>query len=332
MTELGTTKGTILIAEDDVVSRRLLEATLAKWGYRVIAVTNGVEALRVLQGEDAPSLAIVDWMMPGMEGPEVCWRVRELSHRPYTYIVLLTARAQQGDLLRGLESGADGYLTKPFNAEELRARIHVGERIVSLQNNLLAARDELEFRATHDALTCVWNRGAVLDALQRECFRQVREGGSVGAIMIDLDHFKHVNDTHGHPCGDTVLHEMVRRINTCVRPYDTVGRYGGEEFLVVVPSAEEAGTLRIAERIREAIQESPAITQKGPVPMTASLGVAVSGGGLPLNPEALLHLADEALYRAKARGRNCCELAPPMEPEAVGSGDAVPAPLRSESR
>ena len=332
MTEPGTSKSTILIAEDDRISRRLLEATLAKWGYRVIAVTDGVEALRVLQGEDAPSLAILDWMMPGMEGPEVCRRVRELPHRPYTYIVLLTARTQQGDLLRGLKSGADGYLTKPFDAEELRARIHVGERIVSLQNNLLAARDELEFRATHDALTCVWNRGAVLDALQRECLRQVREGGSVGTIMIDLDHFKLINDTHGHPCGDAVLHEVVRRIDTCVRPYDTVGRYGGEEFLVVVPSADEVGTLRMAERIREAIQATPAITQKGPVPMTASLGVAVSGGGRLLNPEALLHLADDALYRAKARGRNCCELALPVEPEAPGSGDAVPAPLRSGSR
>ncbi len=332
MTEPGTSQSTILIAEDDRISRRLLEATLVKWGYRVIAVTDGVEALRVLQGEDAPSLAILDWMMPGMEGPEVCRRVRELPHRPYTYIVLLTARTQQGDLLRGLKSGADGYLTKPFDAEELRVRIHVGERIVSLQNNLLAARDELEFRATHDALTCVWNRGAVLDALQRECLRQVREGGSVGTIMIDLDHFKLINDTHGHPCGDAVLHEVVRRIDTCVRPYDTVGRYGGEEFLVVVPSADEVGTLRMAERIREAIQATPAITQKGPVPITASLGVAVSGGGRLLNPEVLLHLADDALYRAKARGRNCCELAPPVEPGAPGSGNAVPAPLRSESR
>lgn len=332
MTEARTTKSTILIAEDDLVSRRLLEATLVKWGYRVVAVVDGVEALRVLQGEDAPTLAIVDWMMPGMEGPEVCRRVRELPLRPYIYIVLLTARTQHGDLLRGLESGADGYLTKPFDAEELRARLHVGERILNLHANLVAAQDELQFRATHDGLTGVWNRGAVLDALQRECLRQVREGGSVGTIMIDLDHFKQVNDSHGHPCGDVVLHEMARRINTCVRPYDTVGRYGGEEFLVVVPSADEVGTLRMAERIREAIQASPVVTQQGPVPMTASLGVAVSGGGRLLNPEALLHLADDALYRAKARGRNCCELAPPVEPELSVSREGAPAPLRSGSR
>ncbi len=332
MTEQQKSERAILIAEDDLVSRRLLETTLGKWGYRVIAVNDGLEALRVLQGEDAPSLAILDWMMPGMEGPEVCRRVRELPQRPYTYLVLLTARTQQGDLLRGLESGADGYLTKPFDAEELRARVHVGERIVTLQNNLLAAREELEFRATHDALTGIWNRGTVLDALQREWSRQMRAGGSVATIMIDLDHFKEVNDSHGHPCGDIVLREIARRLNSCVRPYDTVGRYGGEEFLVVVPSTDVAGTLRMAERILEAIRATPVTTQEGPVLMTASLGVAISGNGRLLNPESLLRLADDALYRAKARGRNCCELAPPVEPEAPASEDQVPAPLRSGSK
>ncbi|MBZ5502908.1 MAG: diguanylate cyclase [Acidobacteriia bacterium] len=332
MTEQPKPERSILIAEDDLVSRHLLETILGKWGYRVIAVSDGLEALRVLKGDDAPSLAILDWMMPGMEGPEVCRRVRELPQRPYTYIVLLTARTQQGDLLRGLESGADGYLTKPFDAEELRARVHVGERIVNLQNNLLAAREELEFRATHDALTGIWNRGVVLDALQRECSRQAREGGSVGTIMIDLDHFKQVNDTHGHPCGDIVLREIARRLGSCVRPYDTLGRYGGEEFLVVVPSADSVGALRMAERMREAIRATPITTQQGPVRITASLGVAVSGNGQLLNPEALLRLADDALYRAKARGRNCCELAPPVEPEAPASEEQVPAPLRSGSQ
>lgn len=319
----------ILIAEDDPVSRRMLQGFLSKWGYQVEAAADGLEALRILEGDCPPPLAVLDWMMPGLEGPEVCERVREHPDRPYIYILLLTARTQKGDLLHGLESGADDYLTKPFDARELRARLHVGQRILDLQEGLILAREELRFRATHDALTSIPNRGVVLDAINRERSRQTREGGSFGIILLDLDHFKSVNDTYGHLIGDAVLKETARRITSCVRPYDTVGRYGGEEFLVVVPGSDGHGTLALAERIRKTIESEPVPADATPVRVTVSCGVAVSTGNKPPDSHALLHLADEALYRAKQKGRNRSELS--MEPDLVGSSSsgANPAPLKS---
>src|ERR1035441_5666816 len=243
MNEERQIRNRILIAEDDPISRRMLEAFLVKAGFQVMIASDGLEALRVLEKEDAPTLAVLDWMMPGLEGPQVCQRVRKQVDRPYVYILLLTARSQKGDLLHGLESGADDYLTKPFDAQELRARLHVGQRILDLQDGLIAAREELRFRATHDLLTGIWNRGSALDAIHREKSRQVREGGSFGVILIDVDHFKQVNDTYGHLCGDEVLKEVAARMARCVRPYDTLGRYGGEEFLVVAPSSDGQGAL-----------------------------------------------------------------------------------------
>lgn len=322
----------ILVAEDDPVSRRMLEAFLVKWGYQVVTAANGSDALRILEAEDAPSLAVLDWMMPGLEGPQICRRVREHLDHPYVYILLLTARSQKDDLLRGLESGADDYLTKPFDAPELRARLHVGQRILDLQNGLIAARDELRFRATHDALTGIANRGVVFDAIHREHSRQLREGGSLGLIMVDLDHFKHVNDAHGHLAGDAVLKEVARRMAACARPYDTVGRYGGEEFLVVVASADGVGALALAERIRREIAAVPITTDAGLVRITASCGVAVSKADKPLDSQALLHSADEALYSAKQQGRNRVVLAAPPVPVHSDSSEPESAPLKSETR
>lgn len=309
MPEPPSPKQKVLIAEDDPISCRVLQAFLVKWGYEVIAAPNGTEALRTLEGEDSPRLAVLDWMMPGMEGPQVCRRVRECQDRPYVYILLLTARNQKTDLLMGLEAGADDYLTKPFDSQELRARLHVGRRILNLQDNLIAAREELRFSATHDALTGIPNRAVILDAVHREHSRQLREGGSFGLILVDLDHFKSINDTRGHLCGDAVLREAASRIMTSVRDYDAVGRYGGEEFLVVVPASTSATTLRVAERIRRTIEGKPVVTDGGELSVTASLGVAVSNEDRRKDPDVLLQAADEALYRAKRSGRNRSELA-----------------------
>jgi two-component system cell cycle response regulator len=307
-------KNRILIADDDAISRHMLQFFLVKWGYEVTAAADGLEALRILESREAPSLAVLDWMMPGMEGPAVCKRVRENSELPYMYILLLTARNQKADILRGLESGADDYLTKPFNAQELRARLHVGQRILNLQENLIIAKEELFFRATHDSLTGIANRGVAMDALLREQSRQVREQGSFGVILADIDHFKYINDKYGHLCGDAVLKEAAGRMFDCARPYDTMGRYGGEEFLIVVPSSDALGPLELAERMRKALESRPFITAAGEVQVTASFGVAISSKENPLDSQGLLHLADDALYRAKKYGRNRTELA-----------DAIPA-------
>lgn len=321
----------ILVAEDDPVSRRMLESLLVKWGYAVETATDGIQALEYLESTGAPPLAILDWMMPGLEGPQICQRLREDSTRPYVYVLLLTARSHKGDLLRGLEAGADDYLTKPFDAQELRARLSVGQRILDLQNNLIRAREELRFNATHDVLTGLVNRRVALQALHQEHARQTREGGSFGLIMADIDHFKNVNDTYGHLCGDDVLREVTRRMKGSVRPYDTVGRFGGEEFLIVVPSSEGLGTLRLADRIRKAIESTPIATESAEINVTASFGVAASSSARPLTPDALLQLADSALYRAKQQGRNRSEIGVP-ERSSLDPAEREAAPLKSGSR
>jgi diguanylate cyclase (GGDEF)-like protein len=297
----------ILIADDDPVSLHLLRSFLVKWGYVVTVATDGVQALRILETDDAPRLVVLDWMMPGMDGIQICEQIRKRSDRPYVYILLLTARSQKTDLLRGLAFGADDYLTKPFDAQELRARLHVGGRILTLE-------DELRFRATHDTLTGIPSRGTVLDAMTREHARQEREKSSFGVVLADLDHFKNINDTYGHLCGDAVLKESARRMIGCARPYDVVGRYGGEEFLTVVASADESICMTLAERMRKAIDSRLFATDFGELHITASFGVAASSSATPMDAKALLQLADEALYRAKQMGRNRSEGAVPLEP------------------
>lgn len=317
-----TNSSRILIADDDPVARTMLQALLTKWGYQVIVVSDGLEAARVLESADAPQLAILDWMMPGAEGPEICRRVRALSEHPYVYILLVTGRTQRGDLLRGLESGADDYLTKPFDSEELRTRLMVGQRILDLQNKLIAAREELRFKATHDALTGIPNRATALEAVNHERLRQVRDTNPFGVILIDIDHFKRVNDSYGHLVGDTVLKSVAEQIVGCVRPYDTVGRYGGEEFLVIVPLSGASGTMSIAERIRRRIESTPVSTDSGLLRVTISCGVAICKGEAPIEVQSLLYLADEALYRAKNGGRNRCQLASvdAVLPQSLHSG------------
>jgi two-component system cell cycle response regulator len=302
----------ILIAEDETVSRRFLEVLISRWGYQVIVARDGLEAWQILQGDDAPRLAVLDWMMPGLEGTQVCQNVRQRTGQPYTFLLLLTGRNQKCDLLQGLEAGADDYLTKPFDPEELRARLHVGQRIIRLQDELIAAHDTLQFQATHDPLTKLWNSTEIQDILRRELARSQRQGSSLGVIMADLDHFKCVNDTYGHLAGDAVLQEVTRRMSSSVRPYDAVGRWGGEEFVIVVAAADAASTWRLAERIRTCIAAQPVETEAGSVCVTISMGTAVGGANIS-DPEMLLRAADAALYRAKKLGRNRVELATPAE-------------------
>lgn len=321
----------ILVAEDDLVSRRLLERFLVKWGFEVVLASNGSDAWQVLQKEDTPRLAVLDWMMPELEGTEVCQMVRKLADRPYVYILLLSARSQKQDVLEGLKAGADDYLTKPFDMEELQARLYVGKRIIELQDNLIAARETLRFQATHDALTHLANRGEIFEVLRREMARHRREKNSLGIALADLDHFKSINDTYGHAAGDAVLQEAARRMTASVRVYDTVGRYGGEEFLIIVPSSDESGTAALAERIRAAISSRPMEAGTTLADVTVSLGVASSAGQHPMDAEALLRAADAALYRAKERGRNRVELATPADLEgAMQPVSAEPAPQETQ--
>jgi len=285
----------------------MLTALLKKWGYEVVSVEDGKKALDALQDQESPRLAILDWNMPGLDGTEVCARIRSRETSDPPYLILLTAREEKESIVRGLEAGANDYLTKPFNHDELHARIRVGQRVLDLQESLNKARDALAYEAMHDPLTGVLNRRAILEILEKETSRANRTGVPFSVAIVDIDHFKKINDTLGHQCGDDVLVALTRVMSECCRAYDSVGRYGGEEFLVVSPGCSDENAKTCCERVRNAIASTPLPTRSGEVNVTVSIGVAVYKAGA--KSEALLGAADAALYQAKKEGRNCVVVA-----------------------
>ena len=299
----------ILIAEDETVSRRLLQNTLVKWGYEVVVCRDGQEAWEGLQTQDAPQLAILDWMMPKMDGLLVCKEIRKQSAEPYVYILLLTSKSQKEDLITGLEAGADDYLTKPFDAPELKAKLRAGMRILDLQTELINAREALRVQATQDPLTGLWNRGAILEALRREIARAKRERNSVAVVMADLDYFKRINDSYGHLAGDAVLREVANRMRSSIRPYDAIGRYGGEEFLILLPGCNIPGAATVAERLMTSIAGQPVDLAGEKLLITCSLGVASNSEAPEADADWLIRAADAALYQAKSAGRDRVEFA-----------------------
>ena len=299
----------ILIADDDSHALNFLEQILVGWGYEVIAVRNGNQAWQALLSDDAPRLVLLDWMMPEMDGVDLCRKVRSEKKEPYTYIIVLSARQREESIIAGMEAGADDYITKPFNIDELSVRLRAGRRIIELQSELIAARQIFQERASHDSLTGLWNHEEILGILRRELARADRAGNCVGAIMADLDFFKNVNDTYGHMAGDSVLRGTAQKIRSIVRSYDFVGRYGGEEFMVILPDCNMECAAIFAERIRRFMSNDSMNTLEGMIPITISLGVAVSCKDTnKADPSSLVKAADEALYQAKEKGRNRVEV------------------------
>jgi diguanylate cyclase (GGDEF)-like protein len=294
----------ILLADDERIARTMLEHWLRGWGYEVVAVADGEAALEALRTDPELRLGIVDWVMPKLDGLEVCRRIRAESSEPYRYLMLLTARDDKAHIVEGLEAGADDYLVKPCNALELKVRLRAGRRVVELQQELIRAREELRFEAMHDALTGLANRNALLPQLEKELARAHRNGGSVAVIMGDIDHFKRVNDTHGHAVGDAVLREIAHRLSASVRSYDTVGRLGGEEFLVVLPDCDSRTGAVVAERLRLSICANAVQSDGIAVPVTASFGIAATDQHAAASVGDLIRAADSALYRAKFAGRD----------------------------
>jgi diguanylate cyclase (GGDEF)-like protein len=324
MLALGVEATSLLIADDDAIARGRVERSVREWGYSPIVVEDGATALARLSVHGGPKLAILDWEMPGLSGPQVCRIVRSRSAVPYIYLILLTSRGARENLVEGLSAGADDYVLKPFDPIELRLRLSTGRRIVKLQQELLEARQELEQRANHDALTGAVNRGAMLNKIEEEASRSQRTLVPFCIVLFDLDFFKRVNDTYGHRAGDEVLKETVRRAQQALRPYDVLGRYGGEEFIVLLPGCDLDDGAVVAERLRARISGSPFMPESSKLNISASFGLVSSSLGHS-TLEAMIDAADKALYKAKANGRNRLERAQ----RATSSGGAVPMSLRT---
>ena len=314
----------ILIAEDDPLSRAMLERALQRGGYDVIAVEDGDLAVGHLASADPPRLALLDWIMPHKTGIEVCAEVRQKKDKAYTYLILLSSKESKQDIVQGLEAGADDYLTKPFDVEELKARLRAGERILELEDRLVEARESMRFQATHDLLTSLWNRGVIMELVAREVRRSQREQNCTAVMMCDIDHFKRVNDEYGHGTGDDVLCEVARRLQQSVRSYDMVGRYGGEEFLVVLNRCEPESAAARAENLRQVIERRPIVARGKSVPVTISIGLALSTDFAGGDADEIIQEADGALYAAKHAGRNRVWVARRSECEpASGAGGQV---------
>lgn len=304
----------VLISEDDDVSRRMLQSILKKWDYEVLITDNGMDALSILLSDDAPNMAILDWIMPQMTGVDVCREIRKYGKEPYSYLILLTSKGRKEDIVFGIEAGADDYITKPFNIQELKVRLRAGKRIIELSEQLISSRDAMKIAATYDSLTGIWNRAAIFDTFKKEFSRANREKKPISIILADLDHFKQINDKYGHPAGDEVLRKTASVLTEVLRDYDTCGRYGGEEFLIVLPGCNAETALVIAQRLCYLIEAQPIIIPGYELKVTSSMGVATLTNFDEIDKidlkdmNMLLKIADTALYQAKNDGRNCVRL------------------------
>jgi diguanylate cyclase (GGDEF)-like protein len=304
----------ILLVEDSYIERKKLGSYLTDWGFDHHSVGSGTEAIKLLEGPNPPDCVLLDWLLPGMDGIDVLRRIRKLSQGSYVYTVMLTAKTQKQDRMAAMEAGADDYLSKPVDPTDLRSRIVVGKRILELQQSL-------RFAATHDFLTGLLNRSEILNALERELARAAREQKPTAVILCDIDHFKRINDTLGHAAGDAVLKEVALRLKLDLRPYDSVGRYGGEEFLIILPNCNSEAGARRADAIRNLVAKDRIHTPSGETSATISMGVTSTIARRDHPVAEFLHEADLTLYAAKTNGRNRVEIYSP-EASATAAGQS----------
>ncbi len=297
----------LLIAEDDKASRMMLTAVTTKWGYEPLVVEDGNAAWEVMQQDNPPCLLLLDWEMPEMTGVEICKKIRSENNDNPPYILLLTARTGTADIVEGLNAGANDYIPKPFNAAELQVRLEVGNRMLSLQSKLNRALEDLKYNATYDPLTGIVNRRAILNALTTEVARAQRQKTSLYIGMCDIDLFKQINDTHGHLIGDEVLREVVNRMRTALRSFDLMGRYGGEEFLVICNATSNKPST-VFERMCKSVADTPITIDSLSIPVSISCGVTKLDLDLEQTADEaallLLSNSDKAMYQAKEAGRN----------------------------
>ncbi len=300
----------ILVVEDDPISCKILKRILENEGYKVITAKDGKEGLELFsRWKNEIGLLIVDWIMPKMDGLELCKKIRKENPFHYVYIIFLSSKIEKKDIVAGLNAGGDDYLTKPFDPEELLSRVKVGFRIINLERALKEANEKLKVLATIDELTGILNRRALFERLREEISRTLREKTCICFVMADIDHFKRINDEYGHILGDKVLFEVVKRLKEKLRPYDVIGRYGGEEFLIAISKVCGKDIKNIAERLRSSVSSKPFYIDGKELCITISLGVSCEklSGKKEIEDvlNDLLKKSDNALYNAKNRGRNC---------------------------
>jgi two-component system cell cycle response regulator len=299
----------ILVADDSPVYRKLVEQALSPESYQVLFAKSGDEALDIFTRE-RPSLVVTDWLMPDLTGIELCQKIRASGETPYTYVIILTTIAEKDKVVKGLSAGADDYLTKPFHREEFLARVHVGQRLLDLHRQIAEKNRLLEGLALSDPLTGLPNRRAIDSWAARQLSGAARHGFSFWVTVIDLDHFKHVNDAYGHDAGDLVLRRFAEILKANTRLSDISGRIGGEEFVQILTHTSADDVRVVLERIRQQLANERFWFSGSAVSVTASFG-SVGFCGQSKNPPRLNRLmtqADGALYRAKHLGRNLIEI------------------------
>ncbi len=312
----------ILIVESQAESRKSLQQTLDGWGYQVTAIEDAAAALGSFQRESPPAMVLVGSLADRTSVKQLCRGIREFGEKPYIYILLLADKGQSEYTLEFLEAGADDYLTRPFDELELKARLRAGKRILDLREELRRAQATIGYQAYHDPLTGLWNRGAIIDALQRELARVRREKAPVGLLMVSIDGLKDINDKYGHMAGDAAIRATARELRASLRPYDAIGRYGGEAFVIIVTGCDSRSSFKQAERFFETLKgRTVDISQWGKfvsgkdaaLPILYSIGV-ISGTG-EHDSETLLKSLESALRKARTQGGNRIEAVTPPPPE-----------------
>jgi diguanylate cyclase (GGDEF)-like protein len=298
----------VLLAEHDEAQGQALETALQSWGHDVIRCADGMQAWELCAGPTPPGFLLADWNLPETDGVQLCRRLRAQRLAPYA--ILIADFDQEHPPFAALQAGADDCLRKPVHLPDLRIRLEIGRRVLALRNELATAEETVRQRSTKDALTGLWNRTALRERLNQELVRGQREGVPTGLVLADLDHFKTVNDLHGMEAGDAALREVADRLRRSLRPYDIIGRYGGDEFLILLPGCDATAAGALAERLRNVCAASPVKAGAAAVAVTISAGAAAA---CRLDewrlPDPLVRAVETALAQAKAAGANRVQVA-----------------------